>query len=269
MKHANLLRKIDVLCSYDNFKALVNSTNRLNAQGKTYANYSLTSKGVLFLLLNLTEHRYKKFQIQLINTLPDDDHLCVSTLLDNILNTIENSDIKHIPVSVYIITDGDKVKIGRSKDVVCRVAQLQTSNPKKLYVKADILIGSNEEASSFERFIHNILDGFSPDHCSEWFDISFDACISFLLRASVRSKRVSKNKWFLETFLKYHDKNYNDIFSAVHKARFTGKNTGTITYEDEPEPCYTVTTSYGDILDICYTYKEALNICNVLGLQVV
>lgn len=266
MGHSNLLRKVDKLYLSPIFKSLAKCADRKTARYKIYRNYLMTPQATLYVLLSLTEARYKKLQLSVINQLPSDGYLCLHALLDSVLIGWSCAEDINTIVSVYIITDGDRIKVGRSKNVEDRVTQLQTSNPKKLSIKAQIPLSSNSEASSLELFIHSALRGFSPSHASEWFDISFDKALIFLSRYLLRLKRKTKNTWLLSVFLSQHNTSYTDTFNVYNRIRkFLGCHV-VVRVETDPEECYTISSTEGELLTLCYTQKDAETVCNTLGL---
>lgn len=70
---------------------------------------------------------------------------------------------------VYFISDGEFVKIGISKDVQKRLADIQVGNPKPVSVLFSIPVRSKSDALELECRLHNIYSDFAK--CGEWFDI--------------------------------------------------------------------------------------------------
>lgn len=70
---------------------------------------------------------------------------------------------------IYAIGDGNKVKIGYSKNPRRRLRQLQTGHPNKLK-----LLHTWEGDKLAEKRIHYILKPLILRHNSEWFKISLN-----------------------------------------------------------------------------------------------
>lgn len=70
--------------------------------------------------------------------------------------------------SVYLVTDGEKVKIGVTKDVNKRIKQLQTGNPRTItpiYISREL-----SNAYILESILHSKYDKFRVS--KEWFSLS-------------------------------------------------------------------------------------------------
>jgi len=76
-------------------------------------------------------------------------------------------------MTVYFLTDGTYIKIGRSADVEKRVMTLQTGNTKKL----EVLYTLEDVPASMEKAIHEICKPFK--YRGEWF---YRDCMIPLLR---------------------------------------------------------------------------------------
>ena len=68
---------------------------------------------------------------------------------------------------LYLITDGNRIKIGTSKKPEQRLKQLQTGNGAELR-----LIGVFDLPNNYERRLHGILKGFRSQ--GEWFHLPPD-----------------------------------------------------------------------------------------------
>lgn len=74
---------------------------------------------------------------------------------------------------VYFISDGTYTKIGKSKNPLTRIKDLQTSNPNSLMFT--YLFDCND---SFEKRLHKLLDEYKTKSNNEWFDLrNIDLCI--------------------------------------------------------------------------------------------
>lgn len=68
--------------------------------------------------------------------------------------------------SLYLITDGNALKIGISDHPSKRLKQLQTGHPKPLKLLFSI---ETEKARSIEAHLHKILSHSRSYHAREWF----------------------------------------------------------------------------------------------------
>ncbi len=66
-------------------------------------------------------------------------------------------------MKIYFITDGENIKIGRSKNVEQRIKQLQTSNS----INLKLLYYLETEDVTFETHVHNVCQRFRVK--GEWF----------------------------------------------------------------------------------------------------
>ena len=75
-------------------------------------------------------------------------------------------------MSIYIISDGELVKIGFSSNVKRRLKQLQTGNPKtlKLIATFDYKPRGRITERIMERRIHYLLRQFKIRRKGEWFN---------------------------------------------------------------------------------------------------
>lgn len=78
-----------------------------------------------------------------------------SRFLNSLLNRPYGDDL-------YFITDGEYVKIGRANNVYKRLAQLQTGNPKALWVLAVI-----KDKGMNESWVHKTLSQYRVSN--EWY----------------------------------------------------------------------------------------------------
>ena len=72
-------------------------------------------------------------------------------------------------MSVYFITDGEKVKIGQSRNPQKRLARLQTAQHKQLSIALSITSGDHEHDKSLERYYHDRFSQFRDG--GEWFNV--------------------------------------------------------------------------------------------------
>jgi len=72
---------------------------------------------------------------------------------------------------IYFITDGQYIKIGKSKNPIKRLKNLQTSNAKTLRF---IYIFNVKD--SYEKRLHKLFKNYQTNSCNEWFDLS-NTCI--------------------------------------------------------------------------------------------
>lgn len=70
---------------------------------------------------------------------------------------------------VYLINDGEYIKIGVASDVATRLSDLQVGNPKKLTVEAVIPAKDKQSAKKIEQKLHFAYSRFRK--CGEWFAI--------------------------------------------------------------------------------------------------
>lgn len=71
---------------------------------------------------------------------------------------------------VYFISDGGFVKIGVASSFPSRVNQLQTGNPRKLFVMFVIKTETQKEAFAIESNQHKIFS--EKQSIGEWFDVT-------------------------------------------------------------------------------------------------
>ncbi len=77
-------------------------------------------------------------------------------------------------MAIYLISDGDLVKIGYSKNPTKRLNQLQTGHPKTLKLIKTFDYRSHGKITEriMEKRIHFILRRFKVRHNGEWFKFS-------------------------------------------------------------------------------------------------
>ena len=66
---------------------------------------------------------------------------------------------------VYFVTDGQKIKIGNSKNVKKRVLQLQVANSKEL-----VLLGYVQGDEEKEKYLHKVFNQYRIRANGEWFE---------------------------------------------------------------------------------------------------
>ena len=71
--------------------------------------------------------------------------------------------------TVYFISDGDCIKIGKSDNVERRLKEFQTGNSKKLSVVRTIPCKSPKEAYDLEFFFHKMFKPFKQN--GEWYKL--------------------------------------------------------------------------------------------------
>lgn len=76
-------------------------------------------------------------------------------------------------MAIYIISDGELIKIGHSQNPHLRLAQLQTGNPKKLKLinTFDYKPRGRITERIMERRIHHLLRQFKVRRKGEWYNI--------------------------------------------------------------------------------------------------
>jgi len=79
--------------------------------------------------------------------------------------------IKYQPL-VYLIYDGNYLKIGKTKNIKSRFSALQTGNPNKLYLSGYILCKTSKEAFKVERTLHKKFKKYHKH--GEWYDIKIE-----------------------------------------------------------------------------------------------
>lgn len=84
---------------------------------------------------------------------------------------------------IYLISDGEKVKIGYSKNPQKRLKQLQTGHPNRLKL---IKIWDAEPVK--EKLLHRMLWMFHKDCKGEWFTIGVDDCVEVMDKVINRGK---------------------------------------------------------------------------------
>jgi hypothetical protein len=76
---------------------------------------------------------------------------------------------------LYVISDGELVKIGVSKHPEKRLNQLQTGHPKKLK-----LLAQYDMPDIYEKRFHKQLWIFRARHNGEWFKIDVEQLLDFI-----------------------------------------------------------------------------------------
>jgi T5orf172 domain len=76
---------------------------------------------------------------------------------------------------LYLISDGEKVKIGVSENPEKRLSQLQTGHPKRLK-----LIKIYNVPNYFEKRLHRQLWMFRERHNGEWFTVNINDLVKLL-----------------------------------------------------------------------------------------
>jgi hypothetical protein len=71
-------------------------------------------------------------------------------------------------LKLYIIGDGENIKIGISKQPEKRLKQLQTGHPLKLSL---LFVKESKNARRIEKFLHDRLRQFKTKFKTEWFKL--------------------------------------------------------------------------------------------------
>jgi hypothetical protein len=81
--------------------------------------------------------------------------------------------------SVYVVGSKDRpVKIGRAKNVNCRLVGLQTGSPDELFVLGSHGKMTRDEAIAIERSVHELLKDRRLR--GEWFDVTADEAMALI-----------------------------------------------------------------------------------------
>lgn len=75
---------------------------------------------------------------------------------------------------IYLISDGELTKIGRSKNPIKRLKELQTGHPKRLRLIACFSLKSPREDRKMENRLHYILRIKRCRYNGEWFSLTPD-----------------------------------------------------------------------------------------------
>mgnify|MGYP003298784138 CR=1 FL=1 len=82
----------------------------------------------------------------------------------------EEIELKNKPKSyVYLVSDGEYIKIGKATNIANRLNGIQTGNPRKCQVLAAIPCKSGNSASVLENYLHTQYAKFRRE--GEWFDL--------------------------------------------------------------------------------------------------
>jgi hypothetical protein len=75
-------------------------------------------------------------------------------------------------MNVYLISDGNGVKIGKANDVLFRLQELQSGNSKPLTILHSIHCGNNKKALKLERILHQYFNEVVIGR--EWYKLTAD-----------------------------------------------------------------------------------------------
>lgn len=89
---------------------------------------------------------------------------------------------------LYVVTDGEHIKIGISQNVESRLSTLQVGNTRKLHLSLTVDCGNVENAARLERLLHIRYAEFRES--GEWFRMSATVVISDM-------KFVADAIWFM------------------------------------------------------------------------
>ena len=75
-------------------------------------------------------------------------------------------------MNVYLISDGNGVKIGKANDVLFRLQELQSGNSKPLTILHRVYCGNNKKALKLERILHQYFNEVVIGR--EWYKLTAD-----------------------------------------------------------------------------------------------
>jgi hypothetical protein len=97
------------------------------------------------------------------------DYFFSSHFYPDYINSMSEVDCETPSSYVYLVTDGNYVKIGVADDVRKRLGGIQTGNPNKCYVICVIPCKDSKSAFSVEKKLHHEYS--LRRKCGEWFDL--------------------------------------------------------------------------------------------------
>lgn len=99
---------------------------------------------------------------------------------------------------VYFVSDGNRVKIGVTRDLVSRMVGLQCGNPNRLELIKLLKFDTYNDAQRVEKALHKKYDELRiKTHESEWFEYSVDflheESSSFYIKTKNRTREMSNS----------------------------------------------------------------------------
>ena len=92
-------------------------------------------------------------------------------------------------VSLYLISDGEYLKIGISSTPRKRLKQIQTSNARELRIVKAWEVGNRKTTESWETYIHARMAAYHVR--GEWFNAPLDRTRKFLHKLLVNRKEIN------------------------------------------------------------------------------
>ena len=162
--HKNVLRDIDeILKSLSSELRLgFKSSTYKDSTGKANRCYNLDKDSTLCLITGYDVNA----RMKIIKRWHELETESLMEMIDRLAIT-QCSFKREQPHFVYLISDGDYIKIGVTNDIDQRVQSLQTGNPNQLTILTCIPC---ENARYIEGMLHGVFDDFKMQ--GEWFNLS-------------------------------------------------------------------------------------------------